>query len=227
MDVYSRRSTAAAQLALHILIFMRTLQSVWIFAARPQPALELPCAVFGRADAIARNEVAIQRHIMPAACKLPPRWRCVTHPRHGCTLARLAGRTTALFQDVPTCCTLLHRASGRVRCFAECWLLAIMCQPAWVCAVWLFVSIFELPWRTQTRLQSTGATRLHDCCAFYLYRRFSGDMTKVFKMVHKYYDVSAAVKLNFITFSTKEININCQKCKPLKFEKTFFLFAGC
>jgi len=129
MDVYSRRSTAAAQLALHILIFMRTLQSVWIFAARPQPALELPCAVFGRADAIARNEVAIQRHIMPAACKLPPRWRCVTHPRHGCTLARLAGRTTALFQDVPTCCTLLHRASGRVRCFAECWLLAIMCQP--------------------------------------------------------------------------------------------------
>ena len=34
------------------------------------------------------------------------------------------------------------------------------------------------------------------------YRRLRGDMIQVFKMVHKYYDVCAAVKLNFNTLST-------------------------
>jgi len=34
------------------------------------------------------------------------------------------------------------------------------------------------------------------------YRRLRGDIIEVIKMVHKYYDVSAAVKLNFNTHST-------------------------
>jgi len=34
------------------------------------------------------------------------------------------------------------------------------------------------------------------------YRCLRGDMIEVFKMVHKYYDVSAAVKLNFNTLCT-------------------------
>jgi len=38
------------------------------------------------------------------------------------------------------------------------------------------------------------------------YRHLHGDMIEVFKMVHKYYDVSAAVKLNFNTLSTTRGN---------------------
>ena len=38
------------------------------------------------------------------------------------------------------------------------------------------------------------------------YRRLRGDMIQVFKMVHKYYDVCAAVKLNFNTLSTTRGN---------------------
>jgi len=38
------------------------------------------------------------------------------------------------------------------------------------------------------------------------YRRLCGDMIEVFKTVHKYYDVCAAVKLNFNTLSTTKGN---------------------
>ena len=38
------------------------------------------------------------------------------------------------------------------------------------------------------------------------YRRLRGDMIQVFKMVHEYYDVCAAVKLNFNTLSTTRGN---------------------
>jgi len=38
------------------------------------------------------------------------------------------------------------------------------------------------------------------------YRRLRGDMIEVFKMVHKYYDINAAVKLNFNIFSTTRGN---------------------
>jgi len=38
------------------------------------------------------------------------------------------------------------------------------------------------------------------------YRRLRGDMIEVFKMVHKYYDINAAVKLNFNMFSTTRGN---------------------
>ena len=43
------------------------------------------------------------------------------------------------------------------------------------------------------------------------YRRLRGDMIKVFKLVHNYYDPDAAVILNFNTASTiGEIYINCR-----------------
>ena len=38
------------------------------------------------------------------------------------------------------------------------------------------------------------------------YRRLRGDMIQVFKIVHEYYDVCAAVKLNFNTLSTTRGN---------------------
>ena len=38
------------------------------------------------------------------------------------------------------------------------------------------------------------------------YRRLRGDMIQVFKLVHKYYDVCAVVKLNFNTLSTTRGN---------------------
>jgi len=38
------------------------------------------------------------------------------------------------------------------------------------------------------------------------YRRLRGDMIEVFKMVHKYYDIKAALKLNFNMFSTTRGN---------------------
>ena len=49
-------------------------------------------------------------------------------------------------------------------------------------------------------------------------------MIEVFKTVHKYYDINAAVKLNFNMFSTailEVININCQKYKQLYLTKVF------
>jgi len=48
------------------------------------------------------------------------------------------------------------------------------------------------------------------------YRRLRGDMIKVFKMVHNYYDVCATVKFFFI-FSAPlgAININCRKVQAI------------
>jgi len=39
-----------------------------------------------------------------------------------------------------------------------------------------------------------------------IYRRLRGDMIEVFKAVHRYYDVCAALKLNFNTLSTTRGN---------------------
>ena len=58
---------------------------------------------------------------------------------------------------------------------------------------WLHVLLLALAWTMVT--------------LFYLeYRRLRGDMIQVFKMVHNYYDVCAAIKLNFNAVSTTRGN---------------------
>ena len=48
------------------------------------------------------------------------------------------------------------------------------------------------------------------------YRRLRGDMIQVFKTVHKYYDVCAAVNLILILSALLgEININCRKVQAI------------
>jgi len=52
--------------------------------------------------------------------------------------------------------------------------------------------------------------------AILMYRRLRGDVIEIFKMVHNYYDVCAAVKLNYNNLNTtREININCRKVQTI------------
>jgi len=54
------------------------------------------------------------------------------------------------------------------------------------------------------------------------------NIIEVFKMVHKYYDITAAVKRNFNIFTTTRKNkYQLQKCQRLLFKKIYFLFTGC